>query len=253
MLFTCIGSGTAVPEPDRVCSGYLLETNGLRILLDCGGGVVHSMARIGVDWRTLTHLVLTHFHNDHIGDLPLLFFAWKWGMLPPRSEPLTVIGPTGTRQLLQRMAEVFGDHLSEPPFHVALDEVDPGDERRLDDVVRLRAFKTPHTKESLAYRIDAGSSSFCYTGDTGPSRELAVFAHGVDALLVECSLPDQEGISMHLTPSQVAELARIAQPRRLLVTHVYPQLPRSRVPGLVHAAGSPAPVEMLQDGARLDI
>jgi ribonuclease BN (tRNA processing enzyme) len=253
MLLTCIGSGTAAPEPDHVCSGYLLETSGLRLLLDCGGGVVHSMARLGVDWRTPTHIVLTHFHNDHIGDVPLLFFAWKWGMWPPRTEPVTVIGPSGTRGLLQRMAGVFGDHLAEPGFPVMLDEIAAGDERRLNDVVRLRACKTPHTAESLAYRIDVGPRSFCYTGDTGPSAELAAFAVGVDALLVECSLPDGQGISMHLTPSQVAELARSARPRRLLITHVYPQLSRSSVPQLVHAAGSPAPAEMLYDGARFDI
>jgi ribonuclease BN (tRNA processing enzyme) len=80
-----------------------------------------------------------------------------------------------------------------------------------------------------------------------------VFARAVDALLVECSLPDGEAIAMHLTPSQVAALARVAQPRRLLVTHVYPQLHRSHVPALVLAAGSPVHAEMLQDGARLEI
>ena len=253
MHLTCIGTGTAVPEPDRVCSGYLLETSGLRLLLDCGGGVVHSMARLGVDWHTLTHLVLTHFHNDHIGDVPLLFFAWKWGMLPPRAEPIRVIGPTGTGQLLQRMADVFGDHLAEPRFPVVVDEIAAGDERRLNEGVRLRAFKTPHTAESLAFRIEAGARSLCYTGDTGPSTELGVFAQGVDALVIECSLPDELGMAMHLTPSQVADLARTARPRRLLVTHVYPLLPRNRVPELVQAAGSPTAAEMLQDGAVFEI
>lgn len=253
MLLLCVGTGTAAPEADRVCSGYLLETNGLRLLFDCGGGVVHSMARLGVDWHSLTHLVLTHFHNDHIGDVPLLFFAWKWGMRPPRTEPLTVIGPTGIRQLIQRMGDVFGDHLAEPRFTLIVEEIAAGDERVLNGVVRLRACKTPHTPESLAYRIDAGERSFCYTGDTGHSTELGVFAHGVDALLVECSLPDEERMAMHLTPADVAELARIALPRRLLVTHIYPQLPRSRVPQLIEAAGSPAPAEVLQDGARFEI
>jgi ribonuclease BN (tRNA processing enzyme) len=253
MRLTAVGTGTAAPEADHVCSGYLLETDGLRLLLDCGGGVVHSMARLRVNWQSPTHLVLSHFHNDHIGDVPLLFFAWKWGMRPPRSEAITVVGPRGTADLLQRMAGVFGDHLAEPRFTVNVEEIAPGEERKLNDVVRLSAFKTPHTAESLAYRIDTGTRSFCYTGDTGRSTELGSFAHAVDALLVECSLPDEERMAMHLTPTEVAELARIAQPRRLLVTHVYPQLPRTRVPELIQAAGSPARVEMLQDGASFEI
>src|SRR5690606_2074558 len=108
---TCIGTGTAAPEPDRVCSGYLLEGHGLRMLFDCGPGVVHRMAQLGVDWQSITHLCLTHFHNDHIGDVPMLFFAWKHGMRPARSTQLEVLGPKGTPRMLFRLAKRCGDHL----------------------------------------------------------------------------------------------------------------------------------------------
>src|SRR5688572_5012059 len=171
MILTCVGTGTAAPEPNRVCSGFVLETHGLRMLLDCGAGVVHNMARMHVDWRTLTHLVITHFHNDHIGDVPMLFFAWKYGMMPPRSEPLILIGPRGTKQLVRRMARIFGSHLKEPGFPVELVELANGDELRLNDVGNLRVCDTPHTPESVAYRFDVAGQSFCYTGDTGMSSD----------------------------------------------------------------------------------
>jgi ribonuclease BN (tRNA processing enzyme) len=251
MNLTCIGTGTAVPEPDRVCSGYLIEVNGLCILLDCGGGVVHNMARVGVRWQDISHLLLTHFHNDHIGDVPLLFFAWQHGMRPGRTEPLTVIGPKGTRKLLRRMADVFGTHLEEPGFEVRCEEMEGSEALRLADSVRLSTFATPHTEESLAYRIDADGRSFCYSGDTGMSSELAVFAQGVDTLLIECSLPDDEPMETHLTPRQVAEMARVALPKRLIVTHIYPQLDRAAVPDLVRQAGWPARVEIARDGQRM--
>jgi ribonuclease BN (tRNA processing enzyme) len=253
MILTVIGSGTAAPEPDRVCSGFLLETYGVRALLDCGGGVLHNMARMRLEWRSITHLVLTHFHNDHIGDVPLLFFAWKHGMRPARSEPLTVIGPKGTKKLLQRMADIFGSHLSQPGFDVTCLELDDGDEVRLTDVVRLRSRSTPHTPESLAYRIEANGRSFCYLGDTGMSDDVARFAQGVDALLIECSVPDEEPMDTHLTPARVAAMARIALPRRLLVTHVYPHLPRRDVPYLIREGGWPARVEVIADGDRIEI
>ena len=253
MILTCIGTGTAAPEANRVCSGFVLETHGLRMLLDCGAGVVHNMARTHVDWRTLTHLVITHFHNDHIGDVPMLFFAWKYGMLPARSEPLTLIGPRGTKDLLRRMAGVFGSHLKEPGFPVEYVELDSMDEFRLNDVANILACRTPHTPESLAYRLDVAGQSFCYTGDTGMSSDVAKFAQGVDALLIECSLPDELAMDSHLTPSRVAEIARIALPRRLLLTHLYPQLTRRDVPELVRIGGWPAKVELVDDGDRLEI
>jgi ribonuclease BN (tRNA processing enzyme) len=253
VILTCVGTGTAAPERDRVCSGFVLEADGLRLLLDCGAGVVHGMARLGVEWRDLTHLVLTHFHNDHIGDVPMLFFAWKHGMRPGRTAPLTVIGPAGTAKLLERMADVFGGHLREFDFDLEIDELAPGSERRLSDVVRLRAAKTPHTDESLAYRIEAGGRSFCYTGDTGAGEAVGTFAQGVDALLMECSLPDGQGMPTHLTPSQAAAMARIALPARLLLTHVYPQLDRSALAGLVGDAGWHAAVQVVADGDRIEI
>src|SRR5690606_15588535 len=128
MKLTVVGSGTAAPEPDRVCAGHLLESAELRLLLDCGPGVVHGMARLALDWRGITHLLLTHFHNDHIGDVPTLFFAWKHGMLPARSAPLTVFGPPGTKKLLGRMGELFGSHVGAPDFPLDVHELEGGEE-----------------------------------------------------------------------------------------------------------------------------
>jgi ribonuclease BN (tRNA processing enzyme) len=253
MRLTVIGSGTAAPEPLHVCSGFLLETHGVRALLDCGPGVVHNLARLGADWESLTHIVLTHFHNDHIGDVPTLFFAWKHGMRPSRSEPLTIIGPKGTRKLIRQMGEIFGGHLEEPPFDVAFIERKGDAEIRLGDAVRLRAVKTRHTDESLGYRFEVDGRSFCYTGDTGMSESVAAFAQGVDALLIECAVPDEEPMETHLSPKQVAAMARIALPKRLLVTHIYPWVGRRDVPELVRAGGWPAKVEVIADGDVLEI
>ncbi len=253
MKLTCIGTGTAAPEPDRVCSGYLLQTGALRLLFDCGPGVVHGMARLGTDWRDITHLVLTHFHNDHIGDVPMLFFAWKHGMRPSRSRPLTVVGPAGTQRLLGRMADVFGGHLRDFDFDVQVDEVGASEQRQLADAVRLDAAKTRHSDESLAYRVEADGRAFCYTGDTGMSEDVALFAQAADALLIECSIPDEQAMPTHLTPSQLAQMARMALPRRLLVTHVYPQLDRQMVPELLRRAGWPGATIMPGDGDQFEV
>jgi ribonuclease BN (tRNA processing enzyme) len=136
---------------------------------------------------------------------------------------------------------------------VRYEELDDGAELRVNDGVRLRAARTRHTERSLAFRVEADGRAFCYTGDTGMSSEVAIFAQGVDMLLIECSLPDADAMETHLTPSQVAEMARIALPKRLLLTHVYPQLDRAALPDLVRLGGWPARVEVAADGDRLVI
>ena len=85
--FTTLGTGTISLSPGRSCAGYFLEAPELRLLIDCGSGITRRLAEFGLEWQTITHVALTHFHIDHHGDLPTLIFAWKYGFLPPRSAP----------------------------------------------------------------------------------------------------------------------------------------------------------------------
>jgi ribonuclease BN (tRNA processing enzyme) len=253
MKLTVVGCGMAVPDAQRVTSAYYVETSGLALLLDCGIGAVHRMATLGLDWKNITHLCITHFHNDHIGDVPALFFAWRWGMLPPRSTPLTVMGPAGTKRKLALMAEVFGDHLSQPTFDLTVDEIAAGDERLLGDVVKFSVCKTPHTPESLAFRIDTARASFGYTGDTTESDEVGKFFIGVETLVMECATPDDQPIPVHLTPSSAARIANMARPRRLVLTHAYPQLDRATLPQVMREVGWSGETLVAKDGLELEV
>jgi ribonuclease BN (tRNA processing enzyme) len=266
MQLTVAGSGTAAPEAERVCSGYLVEAEGTRALFDCGPGVVHHMARFGLPWQEIDHVFLTHFHNDHTGDLPMLFFALKWGTPRRRQRPLTVWGPGGLHTRLRAMAAGLGDHVEDPGFPVSIREIGPGDIGRAG-AFTVTATETPHTEESLAYRIvqgeersrasgdpgDGAGASLGYTGDTGPSQEVASFLAGVDVLLAECSLPDDQPLDIHLTPTSLAAMATRSGPGRLVVTHVYPQLSGQDVLGLIRDAGYDGPTFRAHDGLHLDI
>jgi len=94
---TTVGTGTAAPVADRVQAGHLIECGGVRLLLDCGSEVSFRLAALGIDWAAISHVAITHFHADHVLDLPTLLTAWRYGMLPPRSAPLEIIGPVGER------------------------------------------------------------------------------------------------------------------------------------------------------------
>ena len=72
MRLTTLGTGAAAPDARRVNAGHLVEAGPVRLLLDCGSGVVHRMASVGADWSGVTHLALTHFDADHIGGAAVL-------------------------------------------------------------------------------------------------------------------------------------------------------------------------------------
>ena len=247
MRLTALGTGTIALSGARACSGYLVEQGDTRLLLDCGNGVARRLAEFGLPWPAITHLALTHFHVDHHGDLPTLLFASRYGILPPRSAPLQLIGPAGTADLVQRLAAAYGPWVTDPGFPVEVVETAPGEARSLGEDLRLEAFKVPHTEESVAYSVTAGAHRLVYTGDTGFDPGLAAWARGCDVLLCECSLPAAMAIAEHLTPEQCGALAELADPGRLVLTHLYPPVEDVDIAAAV-AARYPGPLTVAYDG-----
>src|SRR5690349_15948332 len=252
MRLVTIGTGTVALTAARVSAGHYVEAGSVRLLLDCGSGITHRLAELALPWRQLTHVAITHFHLDHISDFATLVFAWKYGMLPPRSAPLVLIGPVGITTLLERLVAAFGDWLREPGFPLEVREIAPGEAMALDDGTTLRATKVPHTEESVAYSIERGGRRVVYTGDTGYDPMFAEWARGADVLLCECSLPAGMAIPSHMTPEQCGALAAAALPKQLVLTHFYPPVERVDIRALVaeHYAG---PVTLAVDGLMLDI
>jgi ribonuclease BN (tRNA processing enzyme) len=224
-ILTVLGSGTCVPNHARHSPAFHLDVGTSRLLLDCGPGTLHGFDAHRVRWAELTHVAVTHFHTDHVGDLPAVLFALKNAAQPRRTAPLTLIGPLGLGSFLRGLAGVFGDHVVSSGFELPVVEVVPGvayADPRGDFV--LEACATPHTDESVAYRVSGAWGTVGYTGDTGPSDEVASFLRGCDVLVGECALGDPPPMDRHLSPVLLAELAAVADPDLLVVTHVYPPL-----------------------------
>jgi ribonuclease BN (tRNA processing enzyme) len=221
---TVVGSGTISLSATRGCAAYLLDAGDVHLLMDCGPGAAHTMARHGMDWWGVTHIALTHWHLDHIGDLPTLIFAWRHARVQPRTAPLTIIGPPGTRDLLARWAAALGDWLLIPGFPLEIVEPLLEAPLALSPEVMLTSRSVPHTAESVAYSVECDGRRLVYTGDTGDDPALGAWAAGCNVLLAECSLPESMAVPIHLTPTQTGALALAANPQVLVLTHLYPPM-----------------------------
>lgn len=249
--FRALGTGTIALSPVRACAGYYVEAGEARLLVDCGAGITRRLAELEIDWQGITHVALTHFHLDHHADLPSLLYAFRYGMLPPRTAPLTIIGPVGTADLLQRLAAAYGDWLTAPSYPQVVHEIAPDGYHDLGGA-ELRACKVPHTEESVAYSISRNGRRIVYTGDTGVSAELGVWARHCDVLVAECSLPDAMAMPIHLTPEQAGDLAALAQPGLLVLTHLYPPVERVDIEAIVRRKFT-GPLTLAHDGWATEI
>ena len=74
MKLTVVGCSPAWPNAGGAHSGYLVSSNGRRLLLDCGPGVLARLRELEA-WPTVDAIVISHLHLDHCGDL----VPWLWG------------------------------------------------------------------------------------------------------------------------------------------------------------------------------
>src|SRR5687768_4933560 len=103
-----------------------------------------------------------------------------------------------------------------------MEEYEPGDTVDVGPV-NLRFHEVPHFTETFAIDITSrsGGGRITYGADTRPGEELIEIARDTDLLIVEATLPRPErtGVRGHLTPTEAGEHARLANAKRVVLTH----------------------------------
>ena len=228
MQLIVLGSGTSVFHPQRAAAAFWLQTEQGALLLDCGADAPHRMAEEELDWPSLDAIWISHMHLDHCGGLAPLLFGMKHApQTQSRKKPLHIFGCAGIKKLLAAVDAAHDYRLFELPFPLDLTEVCVQDSSsRFEILSGLTAAiaSTPHRSESLALRLaDGHGTTIVYTSDTGFSEDVARFAHAADLLVLECSFFRNKPIQTHLDLLDAMRMAALAEPRKIVLTHLYPE------------------------------
>jgi ribonuclease BN (tRNA processing enzyme) len=213
---TVLGGRGAWPGAGEACSGYLVEHQGFRLLIDPGYAILpRLLEETGAD--EVDAVFVSHGHPDHCADLNPLLRARALADHP--AKPLPVFAPPAA------LDAVFA--LDRPGMlddAYALHEFAPGSRLEIGPFgaeTRL----LPHWLPNAGLRLTAGGHVLTYTGDTGPSPELEQLARDADLLLCEASYVDQvpaDSTRYLFSARQAGRLAGDAGAGQLLLTHLMP-------------------------------
>lgn len=186
------------------------------ILVDCPGNPLIRLKQAGLNPLDLEHLVLTHFHPDHISGAPsLLMQSWLMG----RQTPIQIYGLQYTLDRLIKILELYQweswPGLFPVQFHQIPDiEYSPVLE---NEHIRLIASPVKHMVPTIGLRFEflQNQKVIAYSCDTEPCEEVIRLAHQADLLIHEAT-----GASHgHSSAAQAGEIASETGAKKLALIH----------------------------------
>ena len=216
MRISVLGASGAWPTADEPCSGFLVEQEGFRLLMDVGYATLPRLLR-HVPAEQVDAVVVTHGHPDHCADLNPLLRARALGPQPPPRLP--VFAPPGTLDAvlaLDRPGMLDDAYLLRP--------IEPGG-RFEAGPFSVETRLLPHWVPNAGLRVTAGGATLAYTGDCGPDPGVVELARDADLLIAEATYVDRMDAddAPYLTSAlDAGREAAQAGVGRLLLTHLWP-------------------------------
>lgn len=251
--------GTASPIPgERVQTGTAVIVNGHFFMFDVGDGVVQKAENMGLPLDKLDGVFITHWHSDHFIDLPsLISRSWLLG----RNQDLHLYGPDGLdtinhaiNQFLKIENKHRVDHHGEALMDVSKAQAIAHEFKNIQggkeivyqqDGIKITAFDVNHEpiEPAVGYAIEYQGKKVVISGDTKKNDLVLEMAKGADLLLHEVlliSLLEKMSAEVHergnarnatiltdiqdyhTSPQEVAEIAKEAGVKKLVLHHFAP-------------------------------
>ncbi len=218
-----LGSGTCVPSASRFPPSYFIKpaVPSDEWLLDVGTGALQRLAQAGESYKSLNSIFISHIHTDHIASLLPLLQALNFTPGFKRVEPLVVYAPDTVKQYLELNLS-FAPTLR-PSFPFDFVALTDGSEITKNGW-RLVSRKMRHSTPTVGFRFTLNMCTLVYGADTEPCNEIVELSQDADLLILESSFPKGRPSSGHLTTVQAGEIAKTANAKRLLLSHLYPEI-----------------------------
>jgi ribonuclease Z len=112
-----LGTGAALPTPERRTSGTAFLYEGEMLLFDCGEGTQLQLRKAGLRHGRLSRIFITHMHGDHVIGIMGLLMTME---LSGRERPIELYGPAPLADYVTTSARLLSTGFRYPIiFHEA--------------------------------------------------------------------------------------------------------------------------------------
>lgn len=111
MRIVFLGTGAALPTPERRTSAAALLYEGEMLLFDCGEGTQLQLRKAGLRHGRLSRVFITHMHGDHVIGIMGLLMTME---LSGRERPIELYGPPALADYVATSTRLLSTGFSYP-------------------------------------------------------------------------------------------------------------------------------------------
>ena len=212
-----LGTANAVPDERHENTHMAVVGEERVVLVDCVNNPITRLSMAGIELKSLTDVILTHFHPDHVSGMPMLLMdSWLLG----RQETLNVYGLDYTLDSLKGVMD-FYDWSTWPNFFpVGFTALEPKELAlvfRSDELV-IYASPVQHRflpTIGLRFEFPRLGKVVAYSCDTEPCPAVVGLARQADVLIHEAT----GATTGHSSAEQAGEIATQAGAQALYLIH----------------------------------
>lgn len=235
---TLLGTGTCQLQPNRMASSALMEINGLRVLYDMGRGVCQRLLDLKLKQDDLEHIIISHFHPDHMSDLITYLHAASWSKIDPRTKDLNIYAGPGIKKQMAKLIALFSDLLNDK-YKVKVQTI-----KSKNFSIKKQKFsliKLTHPGDVIdnyGLKFSFKNKSYAFTADADLNAETIRFLSKVDLAVIDAG---------HIIDEQIVELAVKSQAKKIVCSHLYRELNEKKLNSLAKKQGFQGEIIVGQD------